>query len=196
MKTNIVISILILIIAPLSAQEQTLLGGHIDHGGFGGPTFQLTQFGDQFAFFSGGRGGWIIDHTLYLGAAGYDLEHYIKRDTGPQTDHHLNLGYGGLELGAILASNQLIHATVSALVGGGGASYLNKAWDGDLTDVSVMDVFYVIEPSLQLIVNVTRYFRIGLGGSYRYVSGVELEGISNNYLSGPSASLTFKFGIF
>ncbi|MFC1543463.1 hypothetical protein ACFL4K_02855 [Candidatus Neomarinimicrobiota bacterium] len=196
MKTNIVISILLLTIVPLSAQEQTLLGGNIDHGGFGGPTFQLTQFGDQIAFLSGGRGGWIINHTLYLGAAGYDLEHHIKMDTGPQTDRHLNLEYGGLELGVILKSNRLIHATVSAVVGGGGASYLNKEWDGDFTDVSTIDAFYVIEPSLQLIVNVTHYFRIGLGGSYRYVSGIELEGISNNYLSGPSASLTFKFGKF
>ncbi|UCD37003.1 MAG: hypothetical protein JSW54_09205 [Fidelibacterota bacterium] len=196
MKTKIVISMLLLTIAPLSAQEQTLLSGHSDHGGFGGPTYQLTQFGDQFAFLSGGRGGWIIDHTIYLGAAGYGLAHHIKMDTGPQTDHYLNLGYGGLELGAILASNRLIHATVSTLAGGGGANYLYKAWDGDLTDESVMDAFYIIEPSLQLIVNVTRYFRIGMGASYRYVSGVELEGISDDYLSGPSASLTFKFGKF
>jgi hypothetical protein len=44
--------------------------------------------------------------------------------------------------------------------------------------------------------NVTHHFRLGVGARYRHVSGVDLEGMSDHDLSGPSASLIFKFGKF
>jgi hypothetical protein len=58
------------------------------------------------------------------------------------------------------------------------------------------DGFYVVEPGVNAELNVASYFRINLGGSYRFVTGAELQDIGNDDLSGPAATLTLKFGGF
>jgi hypothetical protein len=196
MKKLLLIILTILTFVPLSAQEQTLISADIDHGGFGGMAYQLTQVNENMAIMIGGHGGWIINHTVYLGLAGFgmDGEFQIERDLEDQ--RYLNLGYGGFEVGLVVASNRLLHLTASTLLGGGGANYQQRDWDGDYRDNSIVDGFYVIEPALHLVMNVTRHFRVGLGARYRHVSGVDLEGLTDNDLSGTSASLIFKFGKF
>lgn len=196
MRTINLTIISLLIIVPLSAQEQTLLSTDIDHGGFGGVAYQLTEVNDNLGIMVGGHGGWIIDHTVYLGLAGFGMDGEFQLERDMDEERYLNLGYGGLELGLVLASNRLIHLTASTLLGGGGANYRQQNWDGDYWDDSVVDGFYVIEPSLHIIMNVTKYFRFGLGARYRHVTGVDLEGLTDHDLSGPSASLIFKFGKF
>jgi len=59
MKTYIPILAVVLFSSAVLAQEQVLLSGDLEHGGFGGPTFQLTQFDDQLGVMIGGHGGWI-----------------------------------------------------------------------------------------------------------------------------------------
>jgi len=59
-----------------------------------------------------------------------------------------------------------------------------------------MDSFFVIEPSVHVNLNVTTFFRIAAGVSYRYVSGLNSTLSTNADLSGPSGVLTFKFGMF
>jgi hypothetical protein len=40
------------------------------------------------------------------------------------------------------------------------------------------------------------YCGIGIGGSYRYIAGIGLDGLTNGDVSGATAGLTFKFGRF
>jgi hypothetical protein len=49
---------------------------------------------------------------------------------------------------------------------------------------------------VDLELNFSRHFRIGIGGSYRYVNGVNLFGLTDGDLSGPAAKVNFKFGHF
>jgi hypothetical protein len=195
-KTSHFLLSLVLASTPMLAQEQTLITGPVDHGGFGGPMFQLTQIDEQLGVLIGGHGGWIIDHTVYIGGGGFGLVNEIEVNSAPDSTPYLNLGYGGLELGVVLASNRLVHLTVSSLIGGGGVNYRSTSWNGDYDVDSAGDVYFVLEPALHLVLNVTRHFRVALGGSYRYVSGIDLEGLSDNAVTGPSASLTLKFGKF
>lgn len=178
------------------AQEQTLLSGIYDHGGFGGPIFQLTQFDGQTGVMIGGHGGWIINHTLYLGAGGIGLANEIEIDSAPDSLRYLDFGYGGLELGIVLASDRLIHATLSSLIGGGGVQYRSSYSDFDHNLETDGDVFFMIQPEVSVVLNVTRHFRVALGGGYRYIRGVDLDGLSDDFISGPTASLTLKFGSF
>ncbi|MFZ1729098.1 MAG: hypothetical protein WBQ23_06980 [Bacteroidota bacterium] len=56
---------------------------------------------------------------------------------------------------------------------------------------------FVVEPAVNVELNVTEWFRISAGASYRFVSGLnELQGIEDKDLSGPSGSLSMKFGAF
>lgn len=182
---------IVLISAAAWAQEETLISGKIESGGFGGPVVKMTQFIDKSGVLVGGRGGWIINHTFVVGGGGYGL---VNEITAPN-DSLLSIGYGGLELEYIHRSNKILHFTFQTLIGGGGVEYRDKR-NKDAQNSIANDEFFVIEPGLNVNLNVSKNFRIGLGGSYRYVTGVSLRGLENSDLSGPTALLTFKFGRF
>jgi hypothetical protein len=59
-----------------------------------------------------------------------------------------------------------------------------------------MDDVVVLEPAVQANLNITKFFRISAGASYRYVSGVTSPATTNKKLSGPGAVLTLRFGKF
>jgi hypothetical protein len=54
----------------------------------------------------------------------------------------------------------------------------------------------VVEPGLEVEINVTRFFKIGLGASYRLVRQSDLITVSDKDLSGFSGGLSLKFGKF
>lgn len=105
------------------------------------------------------------------------------------------MGHGGLELEYIPSSDDLLHLSVGLLIGARGIGY--KHADNDVfNDSHNNNSFIVIEPSVYANLNVTHSFRIAAGASYRYVSGLKSIVSTNTDLSGPSANLIFKFGIF
>ena len=195
MRFYIPVLALMLFSSTATAQEQTLISGYISHGGFGGPIFQLTQFDGQAGIMIGGRGGWIIDHAFFLGGGGMALINDIEVYPAPDNMRYLDFGYGGLDLGFILASDRLIHMTVSSLIGGGAVQYRSSS-DYDHDNHTDDDPFLMIQPEVNLEINVTRFFRVAMGGGYRYITGIDLDGISDDMLSGPMASVTLKFGSF
>lgn len=207
-----VLSFLLLSIS-VYAQEETLLGnGEISNGGFGAPVVKYTQIKGEPALLIGGRGGWIINHTFVLGGGGYGLVTDVESGTPPvgfilpvpyypYIGTYINLGYGGLELEYIFQSNQLLHFSVYALIGGGAVSFrgqeLNDVlrlseYDYDYPD----DAFFVFEPAVNAELNVTSFMRIAAGFSYRFISGVRMDNLKNSDIAGPSGMLTFKFGSF
>lgn len=215
-KLSIISVFLIFFVISINAmaRERTLIRGRIESGGFGGPILKVTELNNEAGLLIGGRGGWIINHTLVLGGGGYGLVTNIEapvefwyresrsRRYHPYETLYLNFGYGGGILEFIIASDQVIHLAANTLVGAGGISYGYRDWDYyyydeyDFYDDFYNDAFFVVEPGVDLMLNVTRNFRIGFGLSYRYLYDVEIKGLNNEVLTGPSANLTFKFGSF
>lgn len=197
MKGPLAYLVMFLLPVTLGAQEQqTLLSGPMDHGGFGGPVVKFTQVADRFGVFVGGRGGWIINHQLVLGGGGYGLANpndFVLILDG--IEHRLGLGYGGFEVEYVNRWDEVAHLTAGVLIGGGGASWYDWRYqDWGFEDYT--DAFFVAEPTLSLELNVVSFFRISLGASYRIVANVDLVGLSDSDLSGGAGSITFKFGSF
>jgi hypothetical protein len=102
----------------------------------------------------------------------------------------------------IASSNNLIHYSIGVLIGAGGVDYKRES-DSHYNRMHKMDSFFVLEPSVQAILNITHFFRIAGGISYRYICGLNNISINgedrilttDNDLSGISATLTLKFGI-
>lgn len=179
-------------LAPREKEDETLISGKLDFGFYGAPIIKFTKINDEFAVLCGGRGGLLINHRFLVGGGGYGLVNEIPvNNIWPNNDYLLEFGYGGLVLEYILAPRKLVHLSVYTLIGAGSVCFQDRwyePWDHD--------AFFVAEPGLDLMMNITRCFRIGVGGSYRYISGINLGGLSNEDISGPSAVLTFKFGRF
>ena len=198
MKPKSIIILLLLILSPLVfAQEETLLGsGKISNGGFGGPVVKFTSINKHFGVLVGGQGGWIINHSFVIGGGGYGLVNNVKTENIFLGERQLlNFGYGGVELHYINNSDKLIHYTISLLIGGGGIGYRQPNdwdWDWDTNTRS----FFVMEPTVRLMLNVTSFFRIGVGGGYRLISGTSLDELKDSDISGPSAEIVLKFGKF
>jgi hypothetical protein len=133
---------------------------------------KLTEVDGKFANFTGFYGGWLINHQFMIGLGGYG------KTTG--VDEH-QMGYGGLVLEYFVNPNRLLNFSVKGLIGAGSSSW---AW---------AHPFFVAEPEAKMTLNVTSWFRMGVGGGYRFVGGAPWH---HGGLDGFTASLDLKFGRF
>src|SRR5208283_2273635 len=105
-------------------QPETLVSGNMEYGAFGAPVIKFSQVGKNLGVWAGGEGGWIINHSFWIGGAGYGLATNISTTMDNSTSN-IYLGYGGGEIGIMIMPEKLIHCTADVLVGAGGASH---AW--------------------------------------------------------------------
>jgi len=174
--------------------QKALLGSPPDNGVFGGPVCKTGEIYNKTALIIGGRIGWVINHQFVLGGGGYALLTQISSSLDPS--HKMNMGYGGFEIEYIRHPNKITHFSVMALFGGGGTGFSER--DGEHWESKQKtDTFYIFEPSMHLVLNITAFFRFGVGASYRVVRAINTsQELTNGDLSGPSLIMTCKFGNF
>ena len=169
-------------------------------GGFGGPVLKITRMNDVFGLMVGGRGGWIYKHTYAIGGGLYGL---LRDISPPDSERDFEFAYSGLELEYIVAPSRDVHLSVQTLIGFGGLTDRYQRYDRYYYDEygeyggrfgGPDDTFFIIEPQLNIVWNMKTYLQIYFGGSYRYIRGVEIEGLDNANLRGFSVVVTFKFG--
>jgi hypothetical protein len=187
--------------ATIVAQEETLLQSEINGGGFGGPVVKFTSISDQSAVMIGGRGGWIIHHRLVIGGGGYAVVNEIDAPEGVlplEAPLDIEFGYGGFELEYIFHPKSLLHYSFYLLLGGGDNHYVKDV--GPVSEskqtAGESDFVFILEPALNAELNITKWFRLNAGVSYRLVTGVEQESLLESDFSGISGAVTLKFGKF
>ena len=178
-----------------SAQDEQLISDKIESGGFGGPVWKVMRLNGEAAFISGGRGGWIINHTFVIGGGGYGT--MMDVGTGmirPDSDEklYLRMEYSGLELEYIHRSNKVAHWTVLALIGGGRLELREHDPDRAVSK----DNFFVADANVNAEINVLKWMRVNAGAGYRLVIGADAEDLSDGDLGGPEAQVTVKLGSF
>lgn len=179
------------------AQDEYLFGsGPRDIGGFGGPIYRVTQLAGETMAIGGGGGAMLINRRFAIGGMGVGGTTNVDAIIGGSPVRgEMDFGYGGLTLEVITRPSKLVHATYGLLIGGGGISI----WPDDLRPRNPTDsteVFGVTEPQLGIELNVAKWMRIGVTGSYRFVFGAEVPKLVDDNLSGASGSLVFRFGKF
>ena len=208
MKTLFALLFSIAISSSLFAQSETLFDSDMRHGGYGGPVVKFTSVNGEFGVMVGGYGGWLINGQLMLGGGGYGLVSDIAASEATQKAYYANgpklyfdMGYGGGIIEFIAANNNLVHFSVHTLIGAGSVQYRTYRYadfDDDYRKVNIdPDAFFVLEPGANVELNVAPWMRTMIGGSYRYVSGINRTvGVGNEDLRGFSGNITFKFGTF
>ena len=177
------------------AQEETLLSGEMESGGYGGIFTKVGQINGEIGVFVGGQGAWIINHRIGLGGKAYGLVNNTQIEG--MENVKLEFGCGGGLIEYIIASDKAVHANVNVMIGGGGVSYGVINYENDHNEIDYSgDSFFVLEPGVDLIFNIHKNFRLGIGAAYRFVSGVDYENLTNADLNGFTAEIVLKFGAF
>ena len=193
-RTSFFIFMFLVISCTAFAQTETLFSGEIDHGGFGGVNTSFSQVNGELAVMFGGYGAWLINSRFALGGGGFGTANAIKYDETPLGNRYINFDYAGFYTEYILKPEKLFHLTFSAFVGGG---EVNMSYDdGDGDELFEGDNVFVLDPRVNVELNVTSYMRLMLGAGYRFVSGVDLLALENSDFSGPSLNLSVRFGSF
>ncbi len=192
MKKTFILIVLGFCVFLTNAQDdeiQTLFGDRpFRISGFGGPFMTFSTLDGEFAHMMGGGGGVLLG-DFFFGGYGLGLTNNIPY---AGTDDEISFGHGGLWLGYNYMSKKLVHPSFHVQVGWGEIRQRERY--GGYTDDG--DNIMVITPTLEVEMNITRYFRLGLGGTYRSVMFVDAEGYSEKDFSGPEVLLSFKFGWF
>lgn len=198
MKILAAVLVVLVLVVPALAEDETLIGDDIESGGYGAVIVKYGQIMGTDGVFVGGQGGWIINHTLVIGGGGFGLANKIALE-GTECQY-LGFGYGGLLLEYIVASQKLVHLDIQFLIGAGGVSSYTSytddysCWGEDYYGDG--DAFFAMEPGANLMLNLHRYVRVGVGATYRYVGGVCYRGLDDSDLRGFTGQMIFKFGNF
>ena len=195
MKRMMIPMLILIISLSVYCQGETLISGKIESGGYGGPEVKFGRINGDWEVLVGGKGGWIINHQFILGGAGYGMPtkgDIIPGMNPPQNYETFEMGYGGVLLGYVSESNKLIHVTVDVVIGGGSISNGKNESYNEYGE----DAFFITEPNINFVLNVTRNLRFGFGAGYRITSGVDYFGLDDADIRGESINLSLKFGEF
>jgi hypothetical protein len=140
--------------------KETLLGdeGHSHfYGEFGTKT---TEAFDEFSVLVGGQLGWTFSHAFSIGFAAYArAEHENEYGCGDwdwdcdgyRYYEYRGPAYGGFTFAFMYPPKSLIHFKVGALFGGG------YSWNRH---------FYIFEPGIDAVLNISQILRLQVGVSY------------------------------
>ncbi len=191
--------------SPEDDKIKSLLGKENDINGFGAMDIKVGDFINERALLMGAYGGFIINRRYLFGVAGYGILTNVEFEgsvPGETEIKPLNLhgGYGGVLIGLTIAPRELIHLSIPIVLGAGAFEvadedfFVNNPADSEFTVEN--STFFIVEPGLELEFNITKYFRLGAGATYRHIAGTELANVKDEDLSGFSGMLSFRFGRF
>lgn len=196
---------LVLVFCPIicfSGKDRTLLPERFTSGYYAGPTFSVTNFADQVGLFVGGKGGWIVNRKFVVGASAALLVNTIDFNLEVPTQTSLvdttlvaSLYYGGAELGYLRSPENLFHYSLWLQIGVGliGFKDYQCASCGEQSDLD-RDLFFIVEPRIDLNLNLTKMARVSLGMGWRYAYDLELRSVSNEDFCGPIGLLAVRVG--
>ncbi|MCX6153653.1 MAG: hypothetical protein NT007_05805 [Candidatus Kapabacteria bacterium] len=203
-------------------ETETLFGtGKVKYSGFGGVHFKYSSVDKQGSLLPGARGGLLIDNTLGIGLAGYttfpfqDITYKDLKDSSFTRSR--NFSYGGLFLEYIAYPHKLLHFTANLILGAGAFNVNNfnnsnmmnrhNNWGDTINTYNNSQypraLYFIAEPEITAELNVSKYVKVGLSVSYRFVSNVYANDVFNHNqnlkdmkLGGLSSGLYFNFGCF
>ena len=182
------------------SEIKTLISKYNEIKGFGALDFKLTDIASERAMVMGAYGGLIVNKQFILGLGGYGLATDVDFPVSDEIEVDLRGGYGGIMLGYIIAPREVIHVTMPVFIGAGSFHMINERFDFNNfpRDVNLeSSSFAVVEPGLQVEVNISKILRLGFGASYRLIQGTDFDAdLSDEDLSGFAGNVTVKIGKF
>jgi len=164
--------------ALFAANADELLSGPYTFDTTGSVHVKPAMLADGWGMSLGGAWETIINRTVTTGVEA-DIDIPIVNYPGSGTSQ-IQLVYGGLRLGALLGSDQVLHALINNTLGVG---------------IVGSETFLIDEVSLAGELNVTRSIRVFAGAGYRYTYGINNDlGLSDSNARGVFFDVGLRYG--
>jgi hypothetical protein len=188
--------ILVCLSAEASAQEQdstrSLFGSNVKVGEIWTPEIKINSMQGNVGTLIGFYGGAVFNNSVLLGISG-----------GVNLSHpHINYGYfGGLGQYIYKPAN-LLHCSGQMLLAFGSTKDYENPKSGLLDNFWNISgaSFFLIEPGINIELNLSKRLTLVTGISYRYVTGLdehnenlEITHVTNSDLSGINFNIGLKF---
>ncbi len=190
---KIILTLLTGLLITLNASAQSVetifgKGGPKVSGAYGVAAQKFSSIDGQMANLLGGYGGVMFENGVMVGAGAFTLLNGQSINIKNDPDTYRTLTYTGLMLERTFQSEKAIHFTANLLIAAAFIGEQNRLPGGGTYALSARGAF-VTEPTINVELNLTQWFRIGAGAGYRWVAD------RGNY-SAPAATLSLKFGKF
>jgi len=169
--------------------------GKTTHGFYGGIITRYGQVSGNGSALLGAKGAWIINHKLGIGISGNSIMNRTKTSANGNVFAGYAGGNGGIMIEPIIFADKAVHITLPVVFGGGFiGSY--TYFGNDLWDTGKYVAFGLIEPGIEVELNVIKWFRVSFGAYYAFRSEVDSYKMDTDIMSPLSLGATFKFGKF
>jgi|GEM_PF-3307175 len=174
-------------------RERTLLGDLDLSGVWGGPTYNYSATGDDFALMRGGFGGLEFSDEFFIGYGGWkNREDFTTNDVSASSPQY-DFKHSGVIIAYRPFSDNAIHPRISAIFGPGKMD-VTKHDIGTENGVGQSDRFLVGQATVGFELNLFQWFRLGVDGGYRFASGVENDFVTANDIGGAVMQIEARFG--
>ena len=193
--TFVMTTVLMLSSACLSAQEEapkTLLKSEISITDLFVPEFKMNSIQGDMGSLIGFYGGPLINRSFLVGACG-----------GVNLGHpRVNYGYFGGIGQFILRPEDMVHLSGQLVIAWGTTKDYENPKSGPLDNFWNISgaSFFMMEPGVNLEVNITNRMMVAIGVSYRYVTGLNENSedisrthVTNQDMSGVNFNIGLKF---
>jgi hypothetical protein len=135
--------------------------------------------------------GGMLNDKLALGIAGAMLLDTVETESQFLEDiENTDFWYGGAYTEYVFNQQELVYMSLDLLIGGGELNLKRISGQSDASTI------FVLEPGVNVMVNVTETFSLGLGINYRFIQGVDSEDVDDSDVSGLTGSVFLRFTQF
>jgi hypothetical protein len=174
----------------IKGRERTLLGDLDLSGAWGGPTYNYSSTGDDWALMRGGFGGLEFSEELFIGYGGWKSREAFTLDEAEVSGTpEYDFNHSGLIIAYSPFADNAIHPRITTIFGPGRFE-LNEEPATGARD----DRFLVGQATIGLELNLFQWFRLGIDGGYRFASGIDNDVVTAKDVGGAIIQAEARFG--
>lgn len=148
---------------------------------FGGNGINITKINNQVTVMTGGRGSATFNGRYTIGGGGWGMIKGVRLGVSSEGRYNfIKLGYGGIDFGYLAITGEKFNLGTRLMIAGGALFTETVPESNEKT----FRIFPVLEPAVYYQVSLGKLFRFEMGASYRFITGINLQDISNKGISG------------
>jgi len=177
-------------------RDRTLLGDLDLSGAWGGPTYNYSMTGDDWALVRGGYGGLEFGENVFLGYGGWKGREQFTTDDPVSNGISPNYDFrhGGFIVAYTPFSESAIHPRITTIIGPGRININTEGLDNLPVGFDPEERMLVGQAMVGLELNLFQWFRLGVDGGYRFASGLDNGVVTEQDVSGAILQIEARFG--